>query len=117
MKNKSVTGDAPKSASPIFDPNISIQARFLWILVRQFEEHRPGKPTKGSELTRILGVTEDTLRNYRCELVGHGYLRAESRRDGASRFTPVQYTTIQPASASGYLPPENSLTQFSDSVL
>lgn len=100
MKNNNVTEDASPSATPVLDPNISIQARFLWVLVRLFEAHRPDKPVKSSELIGILGVGEDTLRNYRLELVEHGFLLAECGRDGANRFAGVHYFTL-PSSEKG----------------
>ena len=80
-------------ATPIINPGISIQARFLWVLLRLFEEHRPEKPIKSSELIGIMGVGEDTLRKYRLELVEHGFLLAECGRDWANRFAGVQYFT------------------------
>jgi hypothetical protein len=114
VMNKFVTEDAPMSATPILNPNISIQARFLWVLVRRFEEDRPGEPVKQSELLRIMGVGADTFGRYRDELLHGGYLQADRRREAAGRFATVQYTTLPPV-PGGDFPREFLLIQDSDS--
>lgn len=91
------------------DSSLSVQARFLWLLLASYAFERPAKSFPSEKtLAEHMGVTERTIRSYITELQRRGYLEVQSRYGKTNLYLlylPGEMETLKeirkPASKSG----------------